>query len=44
MGLPARIGLPIMELWQDAKAENPVRGYSSIIEMFERAAQVEVKG
>ena len=44
MGLPARISAPIMELWQAAKAENPTRGYSSIIEIFERAAQVEVKG
>ena len=44
MGLPARIGGTIMELWQAAKVENPARGYSSIIEMFERAAQVQVKG
>ena len=44
MGLPARVGGTIMEIWQGAKAENPVRGYSSIIEIFERAAAVEVKG
>jgi 3-hydroxyisobutyrate dehydrogenase len=44
MGLPARVGATIMELWQGAKAEDPARGYSSIIEIFERAACVEVKG
>lgn len=43
IGLPARIGAPIMEFWQGAKAENPARGYSSIIEIFERAAGVIVK-
>ena len=44
MGLPTRVGATIMAIWQGAKAENPARGYSSIIEIFEGAAAVEVKG
>jgi 3-hydroxyisobutyrate dehydrogenase-like beta-hydroxyacid dehydrogenase len=44
MGLPTRIGAIIMDIWQGAKNEDPARGYSSIIEIFERDAGIEVKG
>ncbi|HEV2570716.1 MAG TPA: NAD(P)-dependent oxidoreductase [Beijerinckiaceae bacterium] len=44
MGLPAPIGAAVMDIWNSAYAENPKRGYNSIVEYFERPANVEVKG
>lgn len=44
LGLPSLLGSHVMELWQAAEAEEPGRGYSSIVQLFEKYAGVEVKG
>jgi 2-hydroxy-3-oxopropionate reductase len=42
-GLPAPIGATVMEIWNAAYAQNPKRGYSSIVEYFEQWAGIQVK-
>ncbi|MDH7798534.1 MULTISPECIES: NAD(P)-dependent oxidoreductase [unclassified Beijerinckia] len=42
LGLPAPLGTAVMEIWDSAYAENPQRGYNSIVEYFEQPAGVEV--
>jgi 3-hydroxyisobutyrate dehydrogenase len=44
MGLPSLVGSNIAEIWQACAAEEPGRGYNSIVQFFERFAGVEVKG
>jgi len=43
LGLPAPVGATILDIWQQAKQEQPARSYNSIIQYFERFAGVEVK-